>query len=267
MRIRRKANAIDAIYKKLQSNKDAADISAVLMALHGVVSQGIKHAGPTRMPGADSGKVYNISHIDFDKLKAEFEKSPTKNTTVQTLKDAIDRKLKRMVERNPLRMDFYKRYQAIIADYNRETDRVTIERTFDELVNFVGDLSVEEQRSVREGLDEEILPVFDVLVKKKGELDTRTRNRVKKVAVELLDAIKAELAKLDHWKDKRQTRAIVETLIKDYLWDPEKGLPEDAYSIEEVEALAQVVYLHVYEQYETVVDNVYAVERDEGVSA
>jgi hypothetical protein len=35
-----------------------------------------------------------------------------------------------MLARNPLRMDYYKKYQEIIADYNREKDRVTVEETF-----------------------------------------------------------------------------------------------------------------------------------------
>ena len=231
----------------------AADISAV------IVDQAIAHAGPTRMPGAESGKLYDISHIDFDKLKAEFAKNPNKNTAVQSLKDAIDRKLQRMIQQNPLRMDFYKRYAAIIADYNRETDRVTIEKTFDELVKLVGEMGEEDQRAVREGLDEENLAVFDVLVASKGDaLDRRTRNRVKEVARELLDKVKAELAKLDHWKDKRQTQAQVRQLIYDYLYSEETGLPVDAYTDDEVKELAEVVYLHVYEQYETAANSVYS---------
>ncbi len=244
-----RANAIDAIYKKLQDNKAAADISAVLMALHGIVDGAVAHAGPARTPGADSGKVYDISHIDFEKLRAEFEKNPNQNTAVMSLKDAVDRKLARMVRQNPMRMDFYRRYLEIVADYNRETDRVTIEQTFERLVKLVGALSEEEQRAVREGLDETNLAVFDLLVASKAEsLDTRTRNRVKEVARELLDRVEEELAKLDNWTEKRQTQAQVRQLIYDYLWDEKTGLPVDAYSEDEVEALAGVVYLHVLEQ-------------------
>ena len=200
------------------------------------------------------------------KVALEFEKNPHKNTTVQTLKDAVDRKLRRMVQNNPLRQDFYKRYREIIDAYNRETDRVTIEQTFDELVQFVSDLTEEEKRAVREGLTEENLAIFDRLVEKKGDLDTRTRNRVKAVARELLDEVKAELTKLQDWKAKVQTQAIIETCIRNFLWDPERGLPE-AYSTEEVEHLVQVVFRHVHEQYETAANNVYAADVDEGVSA
>lgn len=264
---RQRADALDAIYKKLQDNKAAADISGVMMALHGVVDQAITHEGPTRLPGAQSGKLFDISHIDFDKLKAEFGANPNKNTAVQSLKDAIEKKLRRMIAQNPLRTDFYKRYMAIIADYNRETDRVTIEKTFEELVKLVGEMGEEDQRAVREGLDEENLAVFDVLVEKKDDLDTRIRNRVKKVARELLDAVKAELAKLDHWKEKRQTQAQVKQLIYDCLYSEDTGLPVDAYSDEEVKELAEVVYLHVYQQYETADESVYAMAANGGGGA
>ena len=261
---RRKADAIDAIYKRLQKNKDVADISVVLMALHGVVSDAITHQPVTRLPGADSGKVYDISHLDFDRLRREFAKQPHKNTTVQGLKDAVEKKLKRMVQQNPLRIDFYERYRKIIAAYNRETDRATIEETFEQLVAFVADLSDEEQRSVKEGLSEEHLAVFDLLVRPKKDLATQQRNKVKQVATALLTAIRAELAKLDHWKEKRQTQAQVQQLIHDYLYDENTGLPVEAYTDDEVKTLAEVVYLHVYQQYESATENVYAIAAGAG---
>jgi len=247
---RREADGIEAIYKRLQENKEAADISDVMSALRDLVSEAITHGEPTRLPGAPSGKVYDISHIDFDKLRKEFATHPHKNTQVQSLKDAVEKKLRRMVEQNPRRMDLYERYLAIIEAYNRETDRVTIEETFEQLVEFVQDLSEEEQRSVKEGLSEEHLAVFDLLVEKKDDLEPRERRRVKKVAAALLEAIGKELRKLDHWKEKQQTQAQVRQLIFDYLYDEQTGLPVDVYSDEEVRAVAEDVYLHVYQQYE-----------------
>ena len=45
-----------------------------------------------------------------------------------------------MLQRNPQRMDYYKKYSEIIADYNREKDRVTIEETFAKLVELAKSL-------------------------------------------------------------------------------------------------------------------------------
>jgi len=53
---------------------------------------------------------------------------------LQDIRDVIEQKLAQMLARNPMRMDFYRKYQEIIADYNREKDRVTVEETFAELV-------------------------------------------------------------------------------------------------------------------------------------
>ena len=37
-----------------------------------------------------------------------------------------------MLAQNPLRMDYYKKYSEIIADYDRDKDRVTIEENLHE---------------------------------------------------------------------------------------------------------------------------------------
>ena len=102
------------------------------------------------------------------------------------LKDAVARQLQKMIEQNPLRTDYHARFMEIIAAYNKETDRATIEKTFELLVDLVRDLDHEEQRAVREGLTEEHLAVFDLLCRKKESLDPRSRERVKNIAAELL---------------------------------------------------------------------------------
>ena len=58
----------------------------------------------------------------------------------------MENKLKQMVANNPLRMDYFRKYQEIIADYNRDKDRVTIEETFAKLVDLVSGLDVEGRR-------------------------------------------------------------------------------------------------------------------------
>ncbi len=40
--------------------------------------------------------------------------------------------MKRMVERNPLTVDYYKRYQEIIEEYNRGKDEVVHQRDISE---------------------------------------------------------------------------------------------------------------------------------------
>ncbi|MDD2600579.1 MAG: hypothetical protein PHO37_15375 [Kiritimatiellae bacterium] len=55
-------------------------------------------------------------------------------TTVQCLRTVIEEHLKRMLEQNPMRTDMQARYEKIIAEYNSEKSRVTIEQTFEALL-------------------------------------------------------------------------------------------------------------------------------------
>jgi type I restriction enzyme R subunit len=252
-------NAIEAIYQEITKKDDDVDISLLLSHVHQAVTQHIQVQESGQAPGAESGKVFDISNIDFERLKAEFSRSSRKNSTVQSLKQKVEQQLKRMVEQNPQRMNLYERYQQIIAAYNKETDRATIEQTFAELLDFIETLSEEEQRAVREGLTEEYLAVFDLLCQNKNNLSTRTRNRVKEVAHDLVEAIKAELAKLEDWREKETTRAQVQTFIFNYLWDENTGLPVDAYQPDEVEVLSKTLFQHVYTQYPNASGSVYSV--------
>lgn len=200
-----------------------------------------------------------------DLLKAEFSNSQTKNTSVQTLKEAVERQLQRMVQQNPSRIDYYTRYQQIMVEYNRESvgvarrrHRVAIEQTFEELLKLVKNLSEEDTHAVREGLSKEHLAIFDLLCADKDNLNTRTRNHIKQVAKSLIEAVKVQLKQLENWRDKESTRATIKSFIYDYLYSEDTGLPVDAYDDSDVDNLTNVVFIHVYQQYESVNQHLYA---------
>ena len=139
---------------------------------------------------AGKERLYDISQIDFDRLRKEFERSPAKNTVTHSLKDMIEKRLQKMLVQNPTRTDFQKHYEEIVADYNSEKDRATIERTFEALLKLAASLSEEEKRAVKEGLDEESLALFDLLLK--PELSKQDIKRIKKVAEGLYKTLQAE---------------------------------------------------------------------------
>jgi len=123
---------IEAIYKKLEEKRDLADVTDVLKELHKIVNEAIR----TQDTGVDhaEGLMVDLSQIDFAKLRDEFA------SKVKRKHAAFARHSRRCREEapanagvNPPCMDYYKRYQEIIADYNREKDRVTVEQTFAEL--------------------------------------------------------------------------------------------------------------------------------------
>jgi type I restriction enzyme, R subunit len=148
-----------------------------------------------------------------------------------------------MLAQNPLRTNFQQHYEEIVAAYNSEKDRVTIETTFEALMRLVADLDVESTRAMREGLDEETLALFDLL--KKPDLEKRDIERIKKVAVELLAILKRKKQEIDDWRAKEQTRDEMRQAIHDFLYSDATGLPE-SYGDSEIDAKASAVFEHVY---------------------
>ena len=220
--------------------------------LHQVVDEAIDTQAPAT---AEATEPYDISQIDFDKLRREFERSKAKHTTVQNLKAALEKRLKKLLERNALRTDFQTHYEKIVADYNREKDRVTIEQTFEELLRSAKAMDEEEHRAMREGLDEETLALFDLL--RKPDLTADEIKRIKKVAVALLQKLKAEKLRIDHWRDKETTRDAVRLAIRDFLWSETSGLPVERYTEADVQTRADEIYVHVYRVYPTLPSPIY----------
>jgi len=246
-------DAINIIYKSLQQDREQADITDIIKQLHQVVNEAIE-VQPDRQ-GEEPG-IYDISKIDFDRLRKEFERSPKKNSTVQNLRQAVEQRLQRLLQQNPLRTDFQQHYEQIVGEYNREKDRVTIEKTFEALFKLVQELDEEESRALREGLDEESLAIFDLL--RKPDLKSSDVKRIKTVAADLLAQLKAEKLRIDHWRDKEATRDAVRVTIHDYLWTDKTGLPVDAYTEDDVNERAEDVFRHVYRAYPTLPSPYYA---------
>jgi type I restriction enzyme R subunit len=233
---------IEAIYKKLTERRDTADVTELLKELHRIVNEAIR----TRVPGDDQvqGLTFDLSQIDLERLRDEFAKKvQRKATALQDIRDIVERKLAEMLARNPARMDYQRKYEEIVADYNREKDRTTIEETFRRLVQLVNSLDEEQKRATREGLREDELALFDLL--QKDGLDKTTRERVKQASRELLAAIKARLAQLDRFWEKEQTKADVEVFILDEVF---ASLPTPPFTTEEKKVVASNVYAHVWQQ-------------------
>lgn len=236
---RQRFSAIRVIYNSLEEDVRRADITDIMLELHTLVDASIQTQGT---PADRVDRLYDISKIDFEKLKKEFERSPRKNTTVQSLKDAIQKKLEMMLRQNPLRTDFQKHYEQLVADYNSEKDAVNIERTFAALLILADELDQEQQRAMREGLDEETLALFDLLMK--PNLEKADIVRLKKVAAGLYQALRQQLDAMQDFAEKQATRDAVRVAITNFLYDDSTGLPE-SYEPGEVDEKAQAVFAHV----------------------
>ena len=148
-----------------------------------------------------------------------------------------------MLAANPLRMNYEKKYQEIIAAYNQDKDRATVEDTFAKLTDLANSLDDEQRRALDEGLDEDQLALFDLL--QRADLSQAERERIKQASRELLAGVLAVIAPLDHWTEKEQTQAEVETFILDHVY---QTLPEPPYTIDDKAQVAQWVYRHIWQQ-------------------
>lgn len=232
-------NAIEAIYEQLNQKVKGADITAVIRRLQQEVDMSITVAGSS---GSDDDFV-DLSKLDFDKLRQAFQKSDNKNLVVFDLQEAIELKLESMVQQNPLRLEFYEKYKAIIDDYNNGKDLQAVQKAFDELQGFMQELSEEESRALAEGLDQETLAIFDLL--RKPELSKKEEEEVKQVAIKTLSTLKEEKLRVERWRESTQVAAQVKTIIFDNL----QWLPQKAYADREVNERSDRVYQHIYSTY------------------
>ena len=233
---------IEAIYRKLSERRDTADVTALLKALHRVVNEAIR----IEAPGDDlaSGALYDLSRIDMEKLREEFaRKARRKATALQDIREIVERRLAEMLAQNPLRMDYQRKYEEIVAGYNSEKDRVTVEETFRRLMELAEELDAEQRRAVEEGLSEEELALFDLL--RKDGLGRSERERVKQASRELLASVEELLAGLDRFWEKEQTKAEVEVLILDRV---HASLPTPPFTAQEKKAIADEVYTHIWQR-------------------
>ena len=232
-------NAIEAIYDQLNQKVKTADITEIMLQLQEVVNESVL-INEIADPEPD---YIDLSNLDFDKLKAAFQKIKRKNTVVFDLQKAIEKKLKQMVKENPLRLEFYEKYKEIIEEYNNGKDINATQKAFDDLTDFLNNLSKEDSRAMREELDEETLAIFDLL--KKENLTEKERDEVKNVAKQTLETLKAEKLKVERWRESTQLRAQVKTTIYDKLL----YLPQEPYSEDEIEEKTNIVYQHIFTNY------------------
>ena len=189
-------------------------------------------------------KLFDMSTIDLEKLRDEFvRKVKRKASALEDIRQLVQKKLEQMLARNPQRMDYYKRYCEIIADYNRDKDRVTIEETFAKLVDLVKGLDAEGRRAAEEGLSEDEYALFCLL--QKENISRADREKVKVASRNLFEALVKLIAQRERWTEKVQTQAEVEVVILDHVF---AALPNPPFTDAEKQSVARQVYQHVWQQ-------------------
>lgn len=165
-------------------------------------------------------KVIDLSKIDFENLKQEFKKVQYKAIQIEDMKAYIEKLLEQMLNRNTTRRKFAERYQSIIDQYNSGTNEA--EYYFEQLEKLLEELQGEQHRHTIEGLTEDELEIYDLLLVKGKNLTKDETQKVKLAAKNLYKKLvdnRDSLLVVDWYKDDNTTlklkNAIEDSLDKD----------------------------------------------------
>lgn len=168
------------------------------------------------------GKVIDLSKLDVDDLKKEIKHAPYKAIEINDLKEYLEKALEQMINKNIERVRFSERFKGIVDRYNSGSSEN--EDYYDQLLQLVEDLKKESTRANFEGLTEEELELFDLLIKDK-KLTKSEEQSVKLAAKSIYSKLteeKSDLFVVDWYKDE-QPKLKVKQAIEQVL---DEGLPD-----------------------------------------
>lgn len=168
-----------------------------------------------------TGKTWDLSKIDFEKLREDFAQAQHKNIEIADLRVFIENKLQLMMEQNHTRVDFAQKLQEIIDKYN--SGGSSTENYMEDLVAFTEAMKEEDERHILEGLTQDEQELYDTL--KKDKLTKAEKQSVKLAAKHLITRLLDEHPKVlvqDWWKDG-QTQRKVKAAVEEVL---DKDLPD-----------------------------------------
>ncbi|MGP1385152.1 MAG: type I restriction endonuclease subunit R [Thainema sp.] len=192
-----------------------------------------------------TGKTWDLSHTDFEKLKTDFKAAKHKHIEIAHLRSFIEDKLKKMLQQNVTRVDFAQRFQTIIDRYNSGASAT--ENDFEALVNFAENLKEEDERHIREGLTEEELELFDLL--QKDKMTAAETQQIKLAAKSLLTRLTEEQPKvlIQDWHRDEQSKLKVKSAVEEVL---DQNLP-DSYTRTIFAAKCSEIFNLIYDRANT----------------
>ena len=161
-------------------------------------------------------KVIDLSKIDVDELRLEIKKTPYKAIEIDDLKKYLEEALQKMINKNCTRVKFSERFKSIVDRYNAGGSEN--EDYYEQLIKLLEEMQAEQKRADTEGLSEEELEVYDLLIKGK-KLTKAEEQKVKLAAKNLYKKLteeKATLMVVDWYKDDQPTER-VKNAIKESL--------------------------------------------------
>ncbi len=184
-------------------------------------------------------KVIDLSKIDVDEIRKEIKKTPYKAIEIDNLKDFLDETLQRMMRQNCTRSSFAERYKGIIDRYNAGSSEN--EDYYEQLLELIEQLKEEESRADIEGLSEDELEMYDLLISGK-KLTKAEEQKVKLAAKNLYKKLtenRSSLLVVDWYKDDKTKGKVMDAIEKSL----DKDLPE-SYDKESFQSKTSLLMNH-----------------------
>ena len=159
-------------------------------------------------------KVIDLSKVDVEALRQEIHTAEYKAIEIDDMKLFIQKALRSMINKNCERIKFSERFQNIIDRYNSGGSEN--EDYYEQLVKLVEDLKNEDKRASLEGLTEEELEMYDLLIKGR-DLTKDEEQRVKLASKNLftkLTSEKNDLFIVDWYKDEQASVNVKSAISK-----------------------------------------------------
>lgn len=165
-------------------------------------------------------EVIDLSKIDVDELRKEIKRAEYKAVEIDDLKTFIDEALKKMINKNCTRQKFSERFKGIIDRYNAGGSEN--EDYYEQLVKLIEELQKEQERPEAEGLTEEELEMYDLLIagKKLTQAEEQSVKLAAKNLYKKLTENRSELLVVDWYKDdqpRERVKDAIQTSLNDDL--------------------------------------------------
>ena len=148
-------------------------------------------------------KAIDLSKVDVEQLRKEIKVAKYKAIEINDLKEYIEQALEQMINRNCTRTKFSERFKRIIDSYN--AGGTENEDYYEQLVKLLEELCQEDNRANTEGLTEEELEIYDLLIAGK-KLTQAEEQKVKLSAKNLYKKLvdnRSSLLVVDWYKDEQ----------------------------------------------------------------
>ena len=196
----------------IASYTERADVSGVMGRVEQLLDESVA-AHEYLIPDSDAEALFDLGAVDWKGLEEAFKQGRAR-TAAQRLRSLVSARVTALIRLNPVRVDLVERFEKLVADYNAGS--MNTETFFQELLKFSDTLTEEEARALAEGLNEEQLAIFDLLMRPAPELSEDEKSQVKRVAEDLLTILKRDKIVLD-WRKQQSTRAAVRVAVEEIL--------------------------------------------------